>query len=461
MAETIRIKKGVSLRLLGEAKESFLQPAEKGDLFALVPEDFPGLVPKLTVKVGDRVNAGDPLFYHKKYPEMKFVSPVGGEVVDVVRGSKRRILSVRVKNLSEGTADIPSQESQNCRILKPSTSSAEEIKSYLLANGLWPFMRQRPYDIVAEPNCIPRDIYVTAHFTAPLAPRFGYLLEKSENRRYLQTALEALTKLTPGNVYLGVEEPIALAVDRVKQYITKGPHPAGTVGVLINRTYPINKGEVVWTLKATDLLVIGRYMETGIPDFSRDIAITGSEVKDPGYMTIIPGCDLAKVLGSRIFPQQDNCTLRLINGNVFTGVKIDEDRPFSSLDIDQITLIPEGNDVHEVLGWIAPRFHEFSISRTYVSWLFKKKRYRLDARLKGGERHMIMSDEFSRVFPLDIMPEPLLKAIIAFNIDKMEDLGIYEVAPEDFAVCEFVDSSKEPLQEIVRKGLDLLYKEMN
>ena len=249
-------------------------------------------------------------------------------------------------------------------------------------------------------------------------------------------------------------------IEGVEECIAKGPHPAGTVGFLINATKPINKGDIVWTLKATDLLVMGKLMETGIADYSRTVALTGSEATQRGYTTIVPGCLLQEEIAATI-PASPKRHLRLINGDVYTGKKIDEQRPFASWDIDQTTLIPEGDETNEILGWIAPRLNQFSISKTYFSWLFPKKRYSLDARIKGGERHMIMSGEFEKVFPLNIMPEALLKATIAFNVDKMEALGIYEVAPEDFALCEFVDSSKQPLQQIIRQGLDMLYKEMN
>lgn len=457
MSETIKIKRGLSVLLQGEADEVCLSPSGKSERYALIPEDFTGVVPKLAVKVGDKVKAGDALFYHKRFPEMKFVAPISGEVVEVARGAKRKILSIELIP-EKTTEESPSNLSETTFPL--ASASREEVKNHLLASGLWGFIRQRPYDIVAEPDKTPRDIFVTAHFTAPLAPRFSYLLEQEANREYLTTALKALQKLTDGDVYLGVETPLGLGVEGIKEYVTKGPHPAGSVGVLINYTKPVNKGEIVWTLKATDLLVMGRYLTTGRPDFSRQVLVTGSEATERGYVTLTPGCQLAKEIESTI-PATSEKHLRLINGDVLTGKKIDEERPFASLDIDQTTLIPEGDDVHELFGWIAPRLNHFSISKTYLAWLRKNKRYRIDARLKGGERHMIMSGEFHKVFPLDIMPEALLKAIIAFNIDKMEALGIYEVAPEDFALCEFVDSSKQELQQIVRHGLDMLYKEMN
>lgn len=456
MSKTITVKKGLSLKLKGEAEKAFVQLEKKSDLFAIVPEDFTGVTPRLSVKVGDSVQAGDPLFYHKKFPEVRFVSPVSGEVTAIERGAKRKILSIQVRP----TQDATSPTAKKFAPLDVDSASSQAIKEYILTSGLWGFIRQRPYDIIAEPNALPRDIFVTAYFTAPLAPDFSLILEQGNNLQYLKTALKALRKLTTGKLYLSVKEPLNTMIEGVEECIAKGPHPAGTVGFLINATKPINKGDIVWTLKATDLLVMGKLMETGIADYSRTVALTGSEATQRGYTTIIPGCLLQEEIAATI-PASPKRHIRLINGDVYTGKKIDEQRPFASWDIDQTTLIPEGDETNEILGWIAPRLNQFSISKTYFSWLFPKKRYSLDARIKGGERHMIMSGEFEKVFPLNIMPEALLKATIAFNVDKMEALGIYEVAPEDFALCEFVDSSKQPLQQIIRQGLDMLYKEMN
>lgn len=455
MSETIRIKKGLSLKLKGKAERIVLNTTEKSAIYALVPSDFTGITPKITVRSGDIVKVGDPLFYHKKYPEMQFVSPISGEVTEIKRGPKRKVLSVEIKPRSENALEFRQFEP-----LTPDTASPKQLKTRLLEGGMWGFIRQRPYDIVAEPIYTPRDIFVTAYFTAPLAPDFEFLLSEGDARLHFETALRALRRLTLGKVYLGIEKPLGLNIEGVEEYVIQGPHPAGTVGVLINHTKPVNKGEVVWTLKGSDLLVIGRFLKTGMADFRRTIAVTGGKAVCTGYVSITPGCRLPEVL-SAFIPQNEEKHLRLINGDVFTGIKLEPERPFSSLDLDQFTIIPEGDDIHEAFGWIMPRFKQFSMSRTYTSWLTQNKVYTLDARIKGGERAMIMSNEFPKIFPLNILPEQLLKAIIAFNIDQMEALGIYEVAPEDFALCEFVDSSKQELQHIVRTGLDMLYKEMN
>lgn len=452
MAKMIQIKKGLSLNLKGKAPANQLPALKSSSTYGLVPDDYQGIIPKVTVKVGDTVKAGDTLFYHKNFPEMHFTSPISGEVVAVNRGAKRKVLSVEVR--PDGQNDYTQYTT-----FTP-TMKRKELLELLLSSGMWGFVKQRPYDIIALPTEKPRDIFVTASFTAPLAPDFNYLLKGREED--FKVAIQALSLLTDGKVYVASASETQLpSVEgkNVELVVVKGPHPAGNVGTQINHIKPINKGEIVWTLKATDLLVIGRFLKTGKTDFSRTIAVTGSDAAALGYATITPGARVLEAFGGKLAQKEEH--ERIINGDVLTGTQITPERPFTTLNIDQLTVIPEGDDIDEAFGWIMPRFNQFSISRLYFSWLCKKKEYVLDARIKGGERAMIMSNEFGRVFPLDIFPEQLLKAIIAFDIDKMEALGIYEVAPEDFALCEFVDSSKQELQYIVRKGLDLLYKEMN
>lgn len=426
------------------------EPA-KSPTYAVVPDDYQGIIPKVTVRPGDKVRAGSALMHHKAYPEMKFTSPVSGEVVAVNRGAKRKVLSIEVR--PDGL-----NEYETFSIGNPSALDANQIKELFLSSGMWGFIKQRPYDIVANPTVAPRDIFITANFTAPLAPDFDFISKGEE--KAIQTAVDALAKLTDGKVYMGLKPGSSLSLKNVEAVEMQGPHPAGNVGVLINHTRPVNRGETVWTMKATDLIVIGKFLLTGKTDFSRMIALTGSDAAEHGYVRIIPGAQVFAAFDGRLTVKSEH--ERVIDGNVLTGRKLTEEAPFLSAQCDQITVIPEGDDVNELFGWAAPRLNQFSMSRAYFSWLQgKKKEYVLDARIKGGERAMIMSNEYDRVFPMDIYPEYLLKAIITFDIDKMEDLGIYEVAPEDFALCEFVDTSKIELQRIVRDGLDMLYKEMN
>ena len=450
MPNIITIKKGLTLNLKGKAPEEQLAPVAAASSYAVVPEDYVGFVPKVIVQPGVRVLAGEALLAHKAHPELKLTSPVSGEVVAVHRGEKRKVLSVEVR--PEATIEYKEYATADALSMERS-----QLLSLLLESGMFSFFKQRPYDRIANPQDTPRDIFVTANLTAPLAPKFAYLVKGREDE--LQLALDALTRLTPGKVYLGVGTGELTGIRTVERVEVRGPHPAGLVGVLINHTAPVNKGEVVWTLKATDLLVIGRFLKTGRVDYSRTIALTGSEAKELGYVKVLPGARFDEVLAGRLAKKDSH--ERIIEGDVFTGVKVDEAHDRLGFGIDQITIIPEGDDQHEVLGWALPRFKQFSMSRSYFSWLMPGKEYALDARIKGGRRAMIMSGQYDSVFPMDIYPEFLLKSLIAFNIDDMEARGIYEVAPEDFSVCEFVDTSKIPLQQLVRQGLDELYKEMN
>lgn len=448
MANVISIKKGLELPLKGKAPLTRLDGAGRGKSYAIVPDDYVGLVPKLAVQVGDRVEAGSALLYHKANPMVKLTSPVSGEVVAVNRGAKRKILSIEVR---------PDGEQSYKQFDLSQANSREGLLSLLGESGLFAFVKQRPYDRLADPAVMPRDIFVTANFTAPLAPSFAYLVEGREHE--LQLALDALVRLTTGKVYLGVAPGELSGIRTVERVEVSGPHPAGLVGTLINHTKPINKEEVVWTLKATDLLVLGRFLKTGRVDYRRLVALTGSDAKQLGYVEVLPGARLGDLFPEGLAQHSEH--ERIIDGDVLTGVKVDE-QSYLRYQCDQITVIPEGDDVHDMFGWALPGFGKYSMSRSFFSWLApKSKEYVLDARLQGGVRAMIMSGEYDKVFPLDIYPEYLLKSIIAFNINDMENRGIYEVAPEDFALCEFVDTSKMPLQQIVRQGLDELYKEMN
>lgn len=448
MANVIKIKKGLDINLKGKASEVLLNGG-KSETYAIVPDFYSGVLPKVVAKVGDKVKAGSVLMIDKNRPEIKFVSPVSGEVTAVNRGAKRKVLSIVVTP----DAQIEYEEfgKKNVASLK-----GDEVKEAMLNAGMWPFVMQRPYDIVATPGETPRDIFVSAFYSAPLAPDFNYLVKGQEAD--FQTGLDALAKLTTGKVYVGIRKGSAVQqVKGVELVEIEGPHPAANASVLINHTKPINKGETVWTVDPANVIIIGRLFNKGIADFSRKVVITGSETKEQGYVQAISGCTIKSLIGGRV---ATDAHIRIISGNVLTGTKVTMEDYLGAYD-NQITVIPEGDETHEFLGFAMPRTDQYSMSHSYFSWLMGKKEYVLDARIKGGKRAMIMSNEYDKVFPLDIYPEYLLKAIIAFDIDKMENLGIYEVAPEDFALCEFVDTSKIELQKIVRNGLTLLYKEMN
>lgn len=449
MANVIKLRKGLDINLKGKAEKAKLSVKCPG-IYALIPDDFTGVKPKVVVKENDVVKAGDALFVDKNHPSVKFVSPVSGTVSMVERGERRKVLSVQVKADAE-------QQYVDFGKKNVSALTGDEVKRLLQDAGLFAFFKQRPYDVTACPEDTPKAIFVSAFNSMPLAADFEYVLAGQEQN--FQTGLDALAKMA--KTHLGVSakqtSQALTAAKNVTVTVFDGPAPAGNVGVQINHVDPINKGEVVWTIGAEEVIFIGRLFNTGKVDLTRTVALAGSEVKKTGYCQMKVGQQLTMLLDGNLASGKN---LRIINGNVMTGVKTTAEG-FLGAHTTEINVIPEGDDVHEMLGWIMPRFKEFSTSRSYCSWLFGKNReYVIDARIKGGERHMIMSNEYNRVFPMDIYPAYLVKAIITGDIDRMEALGIYEVAPEDFALCEFIDSSKLEVQRIVREGLDMLRKEM-
>lgn len=448
MANVIKLRKGLDINLKGKAAAEVMAVKEPG-FYALCPDDFTGVTPKVVVKEQEYVMAGGPLFVDKNHPEVKFVSPVSGVVTCVERGARRKVLSITVEAAAE--QDFEEFGKKNVAQL-----DGAAVKEALLNAGMFAFIRQRPYDVVADPTIAPNAIFVSAFDSNPLAPDFELALKGEEAN--FQTGLDALAKIAKTYLSVSVNQKSSALTQAKNVTVTAfdGPHPAGNVGVQINHIAPINKGETVWTIDPQAVIFIGRLFNTGRVDLTRTVAITGSEVKKPAYCKLKVGALLTDVLADNVNKDKE---LRYISGNPLTGKQIPANG-FLGAFHSQVTVIPEGNDVHEMLGWIMPRFNQFSVSHSYFSWLMGKKEYTLDARVKGGERHMIMANEYDKVLPMDIMPEYLIKAIIAGDIDRMEQLGIYEVAPEDFALCEFVCSSKMELQRIVREGLDMLRREM-
>ena len=420
----------------------------RGSELALTPDAFVGMTPKVVVKEGDMVKAGDALFVNKQYPDVKFASPVSGQVSAVIRGERRKVLCVKVK------AD---QEQQYVDYGKKDVAQldGEAVKEALLEAGLFGYIDQLPYAVSTNPETQPKAIFVSALRDKPLAADFEFELEGNEND--FQTGLTALSKMA--KTYLGIgSQQTATALTQAKDVevnIFDGPCPAGNVGVQVNHLDPVNKGETVWTVDPSAVIFFGRLFNTGKVDLRRLIAVAGSEVERPAYVEAVVGDRVGDLLAGNL---KEGKNLRIINGNVLTGKPCSLD-DYVGAHTSEITVIPEGDDADEFLGWILPRFKQFSVNRSYFSWLCGKKSYALDARIKGGERHMIMSGEYDKVLPMDIYGEYLIKAIIAGDIDRQEALGIYEVSPEDFALAEFVDSSKLELQRIVREGLDVLRKE--
>ena len=447
MANVIKLRKGLDINLTGRAQEQML-PVKSAAEYALVPDDFPGLTPKVIVREGDHVRVGDPLFVDKGCTEVSFASPVSGTVTAVERGERRKVLRVKV------AADVQ-QEYADFGVKGVASLSADDVKASLLQAGLFGYINQLPYAIATRPDTEPKAIFVSALRDKPLQGDFEFELNGQE--KDFQTGLTALAKIA--KVYLGIgAKQSAAALTEAKDVevtVFDGPCPAGNVGVQVNHINPVNKGEVVWTVDPTAVIFFGRLFNTGKVNLTRRVAIAGSMVKQTGYVDVLVGTPLKHILADNV---AEGCHVRVLNGNPLTGV-IANDETVLGAHTSEVTLIPEGDDVYEIFGWMLPRLNDFSTSHSYFSWLQGKKTYNLDARIKGGERHMIMSGEYDKVLPMDIYSEYLIKSIITGNIDSQEQLGIYEVSPEDFALAEFVDSSKLPLQKIVREGLDILRKE--
>ncbi|MGQ1908530.1 Na(+)-translocating NADH-quinone reductase subunit A [Marinifilum sp. RC60d5] len=451
MSEVTKIKRGLDIKLIGKA-DKVLEKADRSETYAIKPTDFPGLTPKLKVKVDTEVKAGSPLFFDKYCPEINFASPVSGKVIAVNRGERRKILEVVIQ------ADAETQY-EEFKKADPNGLSREEVKAELLESGLWAFVRQRPYDVIANPQETPKAIFISAFDTAPLAADVDFLLEGEA--KTFQAGIDALAKLTDGKVHLNVnpnmnESKVVSDLKNVSINKFTGAHPAGNVGVQIHHLDPINKGEVVWVVRPQEVVFIGRLFNKGIYDVSRKVALCGSEVKTPCYFETITGTSVRNILKGKL---KDDEKIRVISGNVLTGTHIAEDGYLGMYD-SQITVIPEG-DQFEFFGWALPGLKKFSMSKTFFSWLTPNREYRLDANLHGEHRAFVVSGEYDKVFPMDILPVHLIKSILVEDVDLMEQLGIYEVAPEDFALCDFVCTSKIEVQDIVRKGLDLMIKEMS
>ncbi|MDE6339881.1 MAG: Na(+)-translocating NADH-quinone reductase subunit A [Muribaculaceae bacterium] len=441
MANLITIKKGLDIPLKGKVDGS-ITVDDATTLFAIAPEDFPGYTWKTAVKPGDEVKCGSPLLFAKECEELKLTSPVSGIVEEVHRGERRKIEYISVK-----------KNGANAQIeIDPKSTALQKI----MLSGLFAMLRQRPYDIVPSHTERPRDIFVTAFDSAPLAGQYI----TSDNSRYLESGLQALATLTDGKVYLGIQAGSGVTSNVAIVTEFAGPHPAGNVGTQIAAIKPVNKGETVWTLNAATVCRIGKLVTDGVIDYSADVALTGPSIKKPHIVHTTIGAKLSSLLKAQL--ATDEGKVRVISGNVLTGIRVSEEEGFLHYPYTQVTAIPEGDDADEFMGWASVNPKKFSVSHAFPAFLRGlKKPFDFDARIKGGHRAMIMSGEYDKVFPMDIYPEYLIKSILAKNIERMEERGIYEVAPEDFALPEFVDTSKLELQKIVREGLDYLRKELN
>ncbi|SDB54018.1 Na+-transporting NADH:ubiquinone oxidoreductase subunit A [Flavobacteriaceae bacterium MAR_2010_188] len=450
MSNDIKIKKGLDINLVGEAEKK-TENAILSNYYSIKPEDFHGVTPKLILKEQANVKAGEPVFYNKNLEQVKFVSPVSGTILEIKRGAKRKILSVKIQADKEqvfvdhGKVDLKS-------------ASADSIRELLLKSGCWPFIKQRPYDVIAKPDSEPKAIFISSYATAPLAADYDYVLKGKEAE--LQAAVLGLSKLTSGKVHVGMGEKSTSpfnSIEGIIKHKVSGPHPAGNVGVLINKINPVNKGEVVWTITPQDLVIIGELFLTGKFNAERIVALVGSSVKKPRYFRTRIGSEIATMVYDNGVDKDGND--RIISGNVLSGKQIEPDG-YLDFYSNTVTVIPEGDD-YELFGWSKPVFDKISVTRALTfSWLFPKKKYDLNTNTNGEHRAFVVTGTYEDVFPMDIYPLQILKACKYQDLDEMEALGMYEVAPEDFAVTEFICVSKQPHQKIIRDGLDLMIKEI-
>ncbi|ATA76139.1 Na(+)-translocating NADH-quinone reductase subunit A [Capnocytophaga canimorsus] len=449
MSNDIRIRKGLDIHLEGEA-EKITRQLPLAKMYGLKPSDFHSVVPKLIAKEGTEVKAGEAVFHDKKDERVLFPSPVSGKIAEIVRGERRKILEIKILPDTEQVfKDFGSKD--------PAKMSAEQIKDFLLSTGAWTFIKQRPYDVIANPDDKPKAIFVSACKTNPLAPDYDYALKGKEVQ--LQVALSALAKLTTGKVHVSVFKDSSLSPFRnfkdIVLHNVSGPHPAGNVSTQIAKIDPINKGEVVWVVTPQDLVVMGELFLTGKLNLTRTLALTGACVEKPQYVSVIAGAQVDSVVSGNLKKEKS----RVISGDVLTGKKVSEDGFLGYYD-DQVTAIPEGDD-YEFFGWNKPVFNKISTTRAMTfSWLNPKKKYNLNTNTNGEHRAFVMTGMYEEVFPLDIYPMQLLKACLYKDLDELENLGAYEVAPEDFALTEFVCVSKQPHQKIIREGLDLMIQEL-
>ena len=448
MSKEIRLKKGLNINLLGEADKVYasVKPTER---YVVKPTDFHGLTPKLAVKVGDKVKAGTTLFFDKYNDKVNFSAPVSGEVIDIVRGAKRKILEVVLK--ADAVIEYEHFISDTAKSI-----SREQIIDTMLKAGIWPFVRQKPYDIVANPTDMPKAIFISAFNSAPLTIDNDFALYGMDE--LFQKGLDYITKLSIGKTHLNIDgntnpSKVFTGAKGVEINKISGAHPAGNVGIQVHHIDPINKGEVVWYLQPQDVIAIARLFTEGKYDVSRIVALAGSQVKKPKYYRTIAGATVANLLFDNI-NEGDN---RIISGDILTGQHIDVNGTLGFYDTT-ITVIEEGKE-QEFLGWILPGLHKFSASKTFLSWLTPSKKYTLNANMHGEERAYVMTGEYEKVLPMDIFPAHLIKACMIEDIELMENLGIYEVSPEDFALCEFVCTSKIEVQTIIRNALELVRKE--
>lgn len=500
MSVQIKLNKGGNIKLQGVASRVIVE-APKSDVYAIKPSDFHGVVPKLVLREGAKVKVGTPIFFDKENDKIKWTSPVSGEIVEVLRGARRKVLEIRIKSDGQFTSESFSPVDLN-------TVSKDDLISEMLNAGLWPLVKERPFDLIANPSAQAKAVFVSAFDSSPLAPDYDFILEGKEAA--FEKGLEVLAKFSKtGKVNLNVptekevrfntednfsykdetgklvvadyktannspdynpaKKAITSIIDKYSKPSDKftkasnvmlgqisGQHPAGNVGIQIHKINPINKGEVVWTVNVQDVVTIGSFFLNGTLSFEKIVALTGSEVKTPQYYKVIAGAPVSSLVSGNLKEAEEKP--RFISGNVLTGSKIDQEGFVGFYD-NQVTVIPEG-DKYDMFGWAIPvQPEKYSFSKTLWSWIMPSKAYRLNTNNNGEERAFVVTGQYEKLLPMNIYPVQLLKACMVEDIDAMEGLGIYEVAPEDMALCEFACTSKVPVQHILRQGLDLVKKE--
>ncbi|MBQ3691268.1 MAG: Na(+)-translocating NADH-quinone reductase subunit A [Bacteroidales bacterium] len=451
MSKVIKLKKGLDINLKGQAEKT-VEKTVSPTFISIKPSDFPCVKPHLEVRQGDKVKAGDVLFTDKFRPEIRFCSPVSGEVAEIRRAERRRITDVIVK------ADSQTEYS---KFEVKDLNSKDAVKELFLKSGVWPYLRQRPFNIIADPQQETKAVYISTFDSAPLAADYQFVLKDQLDT--FQAGVDALSKLA--KVYIGLDGKVSsnifANVKNAESYTFEGPHPAGNAGVQISYVCPVNKGESVIVVNPQDVVIIGRLVKNGIYDAKKTIALAGSKVKNPAYVSVVANSNIDSVLEGKIdetpLEGVEGEAVRIIGGNVLTGTKLSKDGFLGFYD-NEITIIPEGK-YYDFFGWALPGLKKYSFSHTFFSWLCPKKQYELDTNMHGEKRAYVVTGTFEKLVPMDILPLQLIKAILAQNIELMEELGIYEVAEEDFALCEFADTSKTDIQAIIRKGLDLMVSE--
>ena len=447
MSKDIRIKKGLDLKLQGEAENS-KSDANRSKVYAIKPSDFHGVTPKMTVKEGAIVKAGEVIFYSKIDESVKFVSPVSGTIQEIKRGEKRVILEILI------AADSQDNHVEHSK-KNPKDLSSEEVKAHLLASGCWPFIKQRPYDVVANSADVPKAIFVSGINSAPLAADLNITMNGKQDA--LAAGFTALTKLTSGQVHVTVSPSADFMpnVDGVTVHKGQGVHPVGLVSTQIAKIDPINKGEKVWTVQMEDVAIIGDLFLSGKLNLQRTVALAGTGFNKPSYVNVTVGAQMADVVAGNL--KEGN--YRIISGDVLTGDKKSKDG-FLGFYSNTVTSIPEGDD-YDFFGWNIPRPNKFSVYRANMfSFLTPNKKYDLNTNTNGEHRAFVLTGDYEKVFPLDISPIQLLIAILVKDMDQLEALGIDEVAPEVVALTEYICVSKQEHQAIVRHGLDIMIKEV-